>query len=93
LTPGPEAWIPLELFDDKSEDIHTPSEWSERLEAQPLLAKGLYKNGKQIWKDVILYSYDIKNDKFLGEWSDDHSQARLSRIHIAFYVNYILIRH
>jgi len=86
LTPGPEAWIPLELFDDKNDDLYAPSEWAEKLTMQPLVGKGLQKNGKYEWKDVVIHSYDLKTDKFLGEWNDDHSQARLPRIHLAFYV-------
>ncbi len=79
--------MPLELFDDRNCDDMTLVEWGEKLEIQPLAAKGLHKNGKYEWKEVVIFSYDASSEKFIGEWRDDGSQAKLSRIFVCFYVN------
>jgi len=84
-TPGPEAWMPLELFDDRTCDDMTLNEWGEKLKIQPLAAKGLHKNGKQEWKEIVIFSYDESSEKFIGEWREDGSQAKLSRIFVCFY--------
>ena len=76
----------MELFDDKTLDDYTPREWIQRGQGYGIAARGLNKNNQYEWKDVVITGYDEKNDKFEGEWIEDRTPAKLSRIHVAFYV-------
>ena len=80
--------MPLELFDDKAFDELPISEWADKVHSSPTLARGLFKNGRHEWKDVVIHHYDENTAKFIGKWTDDESEAKLSRIHVVFNVNF-----
>jgi hypothetical protein len=77
--------MPIEAFDDKTFETQTPQQWLANGAVQ---GRGLRKekNGFYQWEQVIVVSYDEKFQKYIGNWLNDNSPAKLPRIKLVFDV-------
>jgi len=81
----------LDLFNDKTFDDYTPNEWIEKGKEhhqtfKPIPGVGLYKGTRYEWRDILVDSYDPKEEKFIVRWASTGSKVLLSRIYILFDV-------
>ena len=92
--PGPESWLKLEFFDDKTYDDYSNEEWIEKGRQEDgtmkcIPAKALRRDpetNSYAWKDILINQYNTADETFSGFWVETQEPATVSRIQLCFDV-------